>query len=621
MAALLATGTLVWTGGCKQPGDYRQEADRVADKIIAAKQTEALGKTEPFTIEKPSDTLRRRLMLEQNLPRSGAASLGSGDLEKIKHWPEKNYPPKEKGGAEGESLAGKTLTLTLEEALQVAARNSREYQSNKETVFRTALALDLERDDFRSIFAAAADGSYTHDLSGTSTVRGVEGSGDLSWSKMLKNGAELSASIALDVAKLLSGDKSASMGILADATITMPLLRGSGSWIVTESLTQAERDVVYALFDFEQYKKSMAVRVASEYLSVLQQLDSVRNAEANYKRLIASTNRAKRLAEFGRLSGIEVDQARQAELSARNRWISAKQSYARRLDSFRVTLGLPPDAEVDLDRDELERLATAGADLSERVQKLEEERKKQEAEENGTTPGGANAEITLVEPAREGGGPLEMDATEAVKLALTHRLDLKAANGAVVDAQRKVAVAADALRMGLDLRASGNAGEGRSLGSTSRPNAQLRPEKGSYGADASLDLPLHRTSQRNAYRESLISLERAVRNVQSLEDQIKVEIRDDLRNLLLARESYVIQVQAVKLAERRVKSTKLFLEAGEAQIRDVLEAEEALISAQNELTAQVVQYRVAELELQRDLDLLEVNEKGLWREYRPEENK
>ena len=36
------------------------------------------------------------------------------------------------------------------------------------------------------------------------------------------------------------------------------------------------------------------------------------------------------------------------------------------------------------------------------------------------------------------------------------------------------------------------------------------------------------------------------------------------------------------------------------------------------LTAARVQYRVSELELQRDLDVLEVNEQGLWREYTPE---
>ena len=71
------------------------------------------------------------------------------------------------------------------------------------------------------------------------------------------------------------------------------------------------------------------------------------------------------------------------------------------------------------------------------------------------------------------------------------------------------------------------------------------------------------------------------------------------------------------MAERRVGSTNLFLEAGRAEIRDVLEAQEALVSTQNALTAALVNYRVGELELQRDLGVLEVDGRGLWREYTP----
>jgi outer membrane protein TolC len=105
--------------------------------------------------------------------------------------------------------------------------------------------------------------------------------------------------------------------------------------------------------------------------------------------------------------------------------------------------------------------------------------------------------------------------------------------------------------------------------------------------------------------------------MQALEDSIKLEIRNKLRDLIEARESLRIQALSKELAQKRVKSANLFLEAGMAQIRDLLEAQEALISAQNALTSALVRYRVAELELQRDLGVLEVNEKGVWREYEP----
>ena len=132
-------------------------------------------------------------------------------------------------------------------------------------------------------------------------------------------------------------------------------------------------------------------------------------------------------------------------------------------------------------------------------------------------------------------------------------------------------------------------------------------------------MPLERTFERNAYRNSFILLERAVRNVQDLEDDIKLDVRDALRSLLQARESTKIQAQAIQVASKRVASTKMFMDAGEAEVRDYLEAQEDLIDAQNNLTSALVGYRVAELELQRDMGLLQVNGKGLWREYRPQD--
>jgi outer membrane protein TolC len=109
-----------------------------------------------------------------------------------------------------------------------------------------------------------------------------------------------------------------------------------------------------------------------------------------------------------------------------------------------------------------------------------------------------------------------------------------------------------------------------------------------------------------------------VRNLQELEDRVKSDVRDALRTLLSARESVQIQARAVRLAQDRVRSTSLFLEAERAQVRDVLEATEDLISAQNSLTGALVSYRVAEIELQRDLGVLAVDEKGLWVEYEPD---
>ena len=601
--------------GCS-PARHRRKVDKVAADIIHQKQLEAQGRTEPFTIETPADTLRRRLLLGQKLPYSGEAYLGTDKLPTIKHWPEKDYPVRPEASESPASPweGDKPLKLTLIDALQVAAANNREYQTKKESIFRSALNLDLARDSFRNTFSGMLESMFTSDHSGEQNMRGVENSGSAAWTRKLKAGAALSTRIFVDLVKLLTLDRSSSFGIFADATISIPLLAGSGKHVVAEPLAQAERNVVYDLYAFERFKRTLAVQVASGYLSVLNQMDQLKNAEDNYRRLILSARRASRLADAGRLPKVQVDQARQDVLSARVSWIAAQQAYAAQLDSFKISIGLPTDARIELERSELDDLALAA--------------KAAVGDEISTPPSvsmletqevlASDAPVELNPPSREGGGPLELEPLEAIEIAFKHRLDLRITQGRVYDAQRSVVVTADALRAGLKLVGTGMWGESRGLGSSDLPDAKLRSDEGIYTGGLFLELPWERTAEGIAYRNSYIALESAVRDVQKLEDNIKLQLRNTLRSLLEARESFRIQTRAVDLAHSRVKSSELFLQAGRSQIRDVLEAQEDLVSSQNALTSALVNYRVSELELQRDIGVLEVDHKGLWSEYKPE---
>ncbi len=616
LPALLAALAL---GACT-PTFYREDADRVAYDIIAEKQRAVLGQTEAFTIEPPAQTLRRRLLLDQYLPHADPASLGTRDITPIPQWPDEDYLKR----PEGEQLAAsqptpaEPLRLTLLDTLQIAAHESRTYQSQKEAVFTAALQLDLERDAFRATWVGVLDGLFQSNLqrevalddrghTDLQTVSGLEYGADAEVTQRLKNGLSFTGALGVDLVSLLTQDRSSSRGVFADASASMPLLRGASEFVVTEPLTQAERNVVYAIYTFEQFKRSFAVQVAEEYFTVLQQRDQIMNAEENYRSLVASTRRARRLAEAGRLPEIQVDQSRQDELRARQRWVQAEESYQRRLDAFKLTLGLPADAGITLDEGELTALTErAGAVITPET-----------VPGSADQPAGSETPIELVPPGTGPRGPYELDAGEAIRIALENRPDLRVAVGRIFDAQRTVAVAADQLRADLTLLGSGSAGARRTLAAAGQEDAILRPDEGSYSVLLTLDLPLERTAERNVYRGSLINLEQAVRAVQELEDSIKLDVRNRLSVLLEARESIQIQFAALAVAERRVASTNLFLEAGRAEIRDVLEAQDALISAQNAVTTALVSYRLAELALQRDLAVLSVDADGLWREYDP----
>ena len=593
-------------GGCRTPKQYREKADEVADKIIDQKQKEALGHTEPLTVERPSDILRRRLLEEQGLPYSSPASLGTDQLEPIPHWPKDDYPPTvQSPDANVPVEPNKPLKLALLDALQVGAFNSSEYQSRKEDVFRLALALDLERNNFRNIFTAGTDSRIATNTIGDETVTTTDNSATAGVTRTLVNGMELSTALSVDLFNLLTQGGASSLGLTADTSVSMPLLRGAGRWIVTEPLTQAERDVLYRIWDFERFKHTFAVNVASNYFGVLRQMDAVANAAANYGSAVKSARWSRRRGDAGRIRETEVDQAVQRELTARNGWISAQEQLKGRLDAFKTTIGLPTDAYIELDRGDLEQLQRR-AEAS-----LQQMRAAARGEATGAVPP-ADAEVVLTPSSREGAGPWELDERLAVETAMENRLDLRVANGGVYDAQRQVVVAADALRAGLTLGGSASFADNDDDGALSFRGGQ-------YAALLSLDLPIERTRERNDYRNSLIDLERATRDVQNLEDDIKLAIRNELRTLLESRESLQIQAQSVLVAEKRVKSSQLFLEAGRIQIRDLLDAQDSLLAAQNALTRAVIDYRIAELELQRDMGTLEVNEKGLWREVPPEE--
>jgi len=592
---------------CRSPKQYREKADKVAYDIIENKQQEALGKTEPFQIERPSDILRRRLIETQNLPVSGEASLGTDALTPIPHWPDQGYPaPVSSPDANIPIEPNRPLRISLVDALKIAANNSPEYQSRKEDVFRVALGLDLERNAFRTVFTTGGDASLTRDTIGNETS--VNANGDVGVTRTLKNGLDIGAALTLSLFSLLPGSDRVGLSWGFDPTVSIPLLRGAGRYIVTEPLTQAERDVIYEMWDFERYKRTFAVDVAQRYYNVLRQMDSLTNSENNYRSAIQSARWSRRQADAGRIPEIQVDQAVQRELSSRNSWISSQEGLKDSLDSFKTSIGLPADSQVILDPNDL-------VQLRERAEQYVATMRAASKAGTAEAVPPADAPVKLVPPDKSDAGPYEIDESLAIELALENRLDLRVANGSVYDAQRQVVVAADALRASLGFTARAHYVGDNSEGGT-------RFESTQYTGAVSLDVPIDersRTRERNNYRVSLINLERATRSVQTLEDQIKIAVRSELRTLLESRESLKIQAQSVVVAEKRVRSTNLFLEAGRAEIRDLLDAQDSLLSAQNSLTAAVVSYRTAELQFQRDLDLLKITNEGLWQEFSPKD--
>jgi outer membrane protein TolC len=89
---------------------------------------------------------------------------------------------------------------------------------------------------------------------------------------------------------------------------------------------------------------------------VLEQLDRLRNEEANFENLTILRERNEALANAGRLTDIQVDQARQDELSAEDRVVAARRDLAASLDALKFDLGLPIDVDLVLEESGLRSL-------------------------------------------------------------------------------------------------------------------------------------------------------------------------------------------------------------------------------------------------------------------------
>jgi outer membrane protein TolC len=451
--------------------------------------------------------------------------------------------------------------MTLAQAVAIATARSRDYQTQKELLYASALRLSLERYAYVRQWFGTIDGGYTWGPEEDSVTTG----GQAGFEQLLADGTQIGADIAIDWMQFLTGDPRTSLASVLSANISKPLLRGSSKEVVQENLTQRERDVLYEIRKFNRYRKDFVVSIVRGYLDTLQALDSVKNAQSNYVSLQAAYEEAALRAQAGKLAPMEADQTKQQMLGARDNVAAAERSYQQTLDNFKLTLSLPVDAQFELDSGLLEELSL----------------------------------MKIAEP----NFPVE----EAVRIALDNRLDLATSFDRVDDARRKVDVAADALRAQLDLVASARA-------DSTEPTEwqRLQFHEGTYDAGFALDLPLNKKREGAAYRSAMISYLETQRDYGLAVDNVKLDIRNAYRSLIEAARRYQIQKISLELAQERVSSTSMLLQAGRAQSRDLLDSQDSLLSAQNDTTSRLVDYWLAKLAFYRDIEILNVKPDGLW---------
>jgi outer membrane protein TolC len=452
--------------------------------------------------------------------------------------------------------------LTIEAALDLAVARSRRFQAAKETLYLTALSLTGQRYAFSPQFFASSSGSVVRTSDGD---RLVAVKNRVGLDQLLKTGGSLSVRLANDILRYYTGEPRRSIISLITVNLTQPLLRGFGrSNPAVESLTQAERNVVYAVRNYSFFQDQFALEITDDYFDLLAQKDVIRNRYTNYLGRVQSTKRLEaRANDRERLS--DVDQARQAELTAKNNYINAVAAYRNSLDQFKIKLGLPVGEKVTLH------------------------------------------DQTLAELEQKGLVPAELNPDEAYRLAVQRHLQILNAIDKFEDSKRKIRVAADQLRAELNL-------VGGALLQSDPPTDYTRfdPNKVSAEVGLELNLPIDRLLERNNYRATLVLFEAELRNFTLTLDGLKDSIQRGLRTLDQRRQNFFIQKNALDLANRRVNSATMLLEAGRAEVRDLVEAQDAQISAQNAVTVALVDYQQTRLQMLLDIGSLDTAVPQFW---------
>ena len=457
--------------------------------------------------------------------------------------------------------------ISLSEAVAIATKYNRTYKTRKETLYRSALNLTGTRHNYAMQWFGTIDGTYTDDKSGGDDVQ-IDGSVGVNKQSLFFDGVISNVGIMIDWTRFLTGDPRTSLGSILSGDVTIPLLGNGAGKARQEVLTQAERNVLYQIRSFNRYRKTFIVDIVDQYYNILERRANVTNAEDSYKRLLESKKRLEIEVGTGAKAPSDVDEVEQDVLSAESSWVSTQQLYERLLDQFKVTLTLPTDAEIELDPNELVALEDIG--------------------------------ISQVHYTTE----------MAIEAARQWRLDLANSADAVEDAERRLDLAAEGLGVQLNLFGDTGTGDIRSEPKTKVEKLQFHESAYRFGFEA--DLPFDRVAERNAYREALITFEQQLREYENDQDSIELDMRAALRDLTAKAEQYRIQQMALVLALRRKDTQEMLLSIGQGETRLLLDAEGAILSAQNRVTNALVAHAVAKLGFYRDVGVLQVKPDGMW---------
>ena len=457
--------------------------------------------------------------------------------------------------------------LSLINAVSIASQYNREYSYQKEQLYLVALNQTDVEHLYEPIPFANANVGQRKD--GSNEAFGS--TGNIGFSQLLSTGARVGTNLSIGWLDILSGDFRSGLSGLASAVISQPLLRGAGRKVALENLTQSQRNTLYQIRNFNRFRKVFFASVITDYYSVLILQDKANNALDHFNKLKDTYSKLKRRSLVGKVSKHQFEQIAQDLLKAESQYIQRQQTYEDMLDELKLKLAISPEQSFQLDMNEL-------AVLKDVI--------KQQC---------------------------SISENQAIDIALDQRLDLANFSDMVLDASRKVDVAADAIRSELNLVGYVQSYDDKQdRGIFGANPGQINQTQGQYELSLQLNLPLDRVLEKNAYRRSLVNLLRMQRDHIGLTDRVIVEARRAYQRMQESQSRYSVDRSGVDIAAKRAENSIVLLQYNRASTRDMLDAYDDLLDSKDAVSEALIDYITASLEFYRDTGVLKLKPDGNW---------
>ncbi len=421
--------------------------------------------------------------------------------------------------------------LTFDESVVYALKHAQEYLTAEETYILVAIRLLIEERRWQLIPANVTSLGYTTDGNGGRFNNAMSLVNELGVSQRLPFGGQVSAALVAQMTQqlddYLASNDTQSASVALEASI--PLLRGFGD-VAQEDLIQAQRNLVYAARNFEQFRRDFYYDLAADYLQLVVQLQSIANGVRQVERSAAVEARTKALVESGRTEPFQADLATQNTLFALDRLISQREVYRLSVDRFKVRIGMPVEESVRIDP----------------------------------------TQFDLPVP--------KVDMQQSLDLAFRNRLDLQTSYDLVEDFGRKVDVARNATLGDLDIFLANRLPTDPT---DDRAGLAFDPDYDEFTARMIYSMPLDRVNEDLRLRQAQILLEQSKRRYFLDRDNAAVQVRQAARGIERSLFSRAVQEKNVQASMNR--QAAIDAAPDRATARDRTEALDALRRAQDSL--------------------------------------